>query len=105
MINLVYVFTKQMSDISCDKPCCDITVVATQVTKDSVWEMLSLCDNFGFVVIFFEFYGHRATMENFLTGIALRMISLSLAVKSDLAWNSTGLVPVAAGLSWRPHAK
>ena len=67
--------------------------------------MLSLRDNFGFVVIFFEFYGHRATMENFLTGIALRMISLSLAVKSDLAWNSTGLVPVAAGLSWRPHAK
>ena len=47
--------------------------------------VLSLRDNFGFVVIFFEFYGHRATMENFLTGIALRMISLSLAVKSDLA--------------------
>ena len=40
MINLVHVFTKQMSDISCDKPCCDITVVATQVTKDSVWETL-----------------------------------------------------------------
>ena len=40
MINLVHVFTKQMSDISCDKPFCDITVVATQVTKDSVWETL-----------------------------------------------------------------
>ena len=40
MINLVDVFTKQMSDISCDKPCCDIIVVATQVTKDSVWETI-----------------------------------------------------------------
>ena len=47
--------------------------------------MLSLRDNFGFVIIFFWFYDHRATMENFLTRIALHMISLSLALKSDLA--------------------
>ena len=47
--------------------------------------VLSLCDNCGFVAIFFQLYGHRASVGHFLTGIALRMISLSLAVKSDLA--------------------
>ena len=38
---------KDKAEKLCDKPCCDITVVATRVIKDSAWETIRSPDPMG----------------------------------------------------------